>query len=171
MQPLSRVRPDLVNIAFGVDNTLSREPKIATLIMECIAKWADSESLLGFMLAVLLKADADGVLALYSSVENRAAQLRMITAAARSKLPADQFALFEALMVKKIRPAMRERDKFAHWCWGFLPEVSGLLLLMEPNEKTVIHAGHYDPPRPIKFDKAKIFVIKEEDAKRGPWTG
>jgi hypothetical protein len=166
MQPLSRVRPDNVNIAFGQDEVLRREPQIATKIAECIAKWADTESLLGFLLGILLDADANGALAMYGAVENRAAQLRMITAAAQIKLEPDHFAVFEALLIKIIRPAMRERDKLAHWCWGYLPDVPGLLLLMQPDEKTTIHVRHLNPPSPIIFDKSKIFVVKDEDMDR-----
>jgi hypothetical protein len=166
MQPLSKVRPDFVNISFGQDVPLAREPKIAIQVAECIAKWADAESLLGFLLGLLLGADAKGVLAMYASVENRAAQMRMITAAAKEKLEPAHFAIFEALMVKIIRPAMRERDKLAHWCWGFLPEVPGMLLLMEPDEKTMMHYLHYSPPRVVVFDKSKVFVVKEGDINR-----
>jgi hypothetical protein len=63
MQPLSRVYPQNVHIAFGQDQVLRREPAISIRIAECIAKWADAESLLGFLLGVLLDTDANGALA------------------------------------------------------------------------------------------------------------
>jgi hypothetical protein len=90
----------------------------------------------------------------------------MITAAAKLKLDNRQLAIFEGILIKLIKPAMRARDKLAHWCWGYLPQISGVLLLMQPDEKTLIHVRHLHPPSPVVFGKSKIFVIKEPDIER-----
>lgn len=166
MQPLSKVLPDPGPIMFGDDETLIREPKIATLIAECIAKWSDIESVLGFLLGLLSDADPKSALAMYASVENRAAQLRMLDAAAKLKLSGDHYLVFKGLMIKIIKPLMRERDKLAHWCWGYLPERPGLLLLMQPDEKIAMHLLHYEMQTDVDFEKSKIFVIRDKDAER-----
>jgi hypothetical protein len=166
MQPLSRVRPPPQFLGFGNDDTMSLRPKIAVKVAECIAKWADAESMLGMLLALLLEADAKAVLAMYSALENRSAQMRMLNAAAQSKLPVEHFDVFAALLLVYVRPAMRERDKLAHWCWGYSTELSDALLLMEPDEKTSLHVGAINPPKPIQFDRTKIFVVDEDDMTR-----
>jgi hypothetical protein len=72
-------------------------------------------------------------------LENRAAQLRMLQAAAESKLTVEHNDVFVVILEKFIRPTMRLRDKMAHWCWGHSPLLPDDLLLVQPDEKTPRH--------------------------------
>jgi hypothetical protein len=166
MQPLSRVKPKAVMMAFGQDRTMAGRPKVAVLMAECIAKWADIETMLGILLTLLLDTDAKATLAMYSALESRAPQLRMLEAAAESKLSEEHFDLFAVLLLQHLKPAMRERDKLAHWCWGYSPELPEALLLLEPDEKTIMHMDALDPPAPAKIDRSKVFVVTESDLTR-----
>jgi hypothetical protein len=90
-------------------------------------------------------------------LENRAAQLRMLQAAAESKLTVEHNDVFVVILEKFIRPTMRLRDKMAHWCWGHSPLLPDDLLLVQPDEKTPRHfraiAGAFE------LDREKIFVV------------
>jgi hypothetical protein len=134
MQPLSRVVPGRVRTDWG-DGILSRHPNLAAKIGECIAEWTETEILLGVFLALLLHASERPVMAMYISLENRAAQLRIIDAAISSSLPQHHSDALLALMKVFIKPAMKYRDKLAHWSWGYSPDVPDGLLLTDTKHK------------------------------------
>ena len=122
MQPLSRVRPNAAT-EWGNSNTISLRPKIAIKIAECIAEYSEIETALGMFLGFLLHTNPNTALAMYGSLENRAAQFKMLDAAAKADLPENHYAAISALQTVHIKPAMRARDRLAHWCWGHSDEL------------------------------------------------
>jgi hypothetical protein len=107
---------------------------------------------------------------MYAGVETRTAQLRMLDAAAEAELEAQHYDVILTLQTVYIRPAMKERDKLAHWCWGHSPDLPDALLLTEPSNKTL---GLYNANEigrgalvdvPSRF--TTIFVVKEPDLTR-----
>jgi hypothetical protein len=86
MQPLTRVVSD-ANMFWGDPETMLKRPKAAVRVAQCISEWAEIETMMGIFLAVLLDTESKTALAICASLENRAAQRRMILAAAESKLP------------------------------------------------------------------------------------
>jgi hypothetical protein len=168
MQPLSKVRPDAI-VTWGAIDTITSRPKVAVRVAECIAEWADIETMLGLFLGLLLNSDSKAALAMYSSVENRSSQRKMIMAAGESKLDADHFDVLSAVMTASVAPVMRARDKLAHWCWANSDDLPNDLLLSEPSEKMTSHfiAIHRDQHVPAgDFDTSKVFVITEAYLKR-----
>jgi hypothetical protein len=166
MQPLSRVRPNAVT-HWGDPNTISSRPEIAVKIAECIAEWTEIETLLGLFLGFLLHTTPKAALAMYAGVENRASQLKMLDAAASAELPPEHYDVLATLRAVYIRPAMKERDKLAHWSWRHSPDLPDALLLTEPANKTL---GLYQANEigrgelvdvPSRF--TTIFVVKEAD--------
>lgn len=169
MQPLSRVKPNAVT-HWGESNTMSSRPKIAIKVAECIAEWAEIETSLGMFLGFLLHTNANTALAIYASLENRSAQFRMLDAAAASELPSDHYDAISALHAVHIRPAMRERDRLAHWCWGYSDDLPNDLLLAQPSDKTrggvrANEAGMGGIPT-VRTDYTVIYVITEGDLTR-----
>jgi hypothetical protein len=166
MQPLSRVN-SRAPVIFGDATTMTKRPKVAAKIAECIAECAEIETMLGLFLAILLEANSKAALAIYSSVDNRAAQLRILNAAAEAVMEPDNFDLYSAVMNAAVRPAMKERDKLAHWCWGYSQSLPNDLLLSEPDDKLQLHftavtlreSGVPD----VRFDPANVFVVTEAD--------
>jgi hypothetical protein len=122
--------------------------------------------MLGIYLALLLDTDRQAALAMFSALDNRAGALRMLEAATKSKLPEAHAEIFSALLLGFIRPVMRERDKLAHWCWGQSPDLPDSLLLMEPSDKISTHMRAIRPPKPVEFDRSKVFVVTEDDLER-----
>lgn len=165
MQPLSKVRPKCKSLKFGDDTIMIHRLELAVAVAECIAKWASIETLLGILLALLMKADAKTALAIHAALDNRAAQLRALNAAAKEKLSKSTQLLYEAVITAHVRPTMRERDKFAHWCWGYSSELPKALLLMRPEEKARVHMRYANTAQ-SHFDKQKIFVITSGDLGR-----
>jgi hypothetical protein len=140
---------------------MSSRPKVSAKVAEIIAQWANTESMLGLFLGFLLHADGKTTIAMYISLENRAAQLRMMDAAARSKLPPEHYDVCVIVLEQFLRPAMRLRDKLAHWCWGYSLELPNDLLLMEPAERISNHYAAMGAPA-LPLDKTKIFVVTEK---------
>lgn len=158
MQPLSRVHRD-AHVLFGHDNTMASRPQAAICVAECIAEWSNVEGMLGILLSFLLHAKAKTAMRMYTALENRAAQLRMLESAADFELGGDHRDLFHVLMEKYARPLMRTRDKLAHWSWGYSPELPDDLLLMEPDVSLLYHHDALHMRGIIELDAAKIFVV------------
>jgi hypothetical protein len=162
MQPLTKVRPT-ANMFWGDPETMLKRPKAAARVAQCISEWAEIETMIALFLATLLHTESKTALAMYASLENRTAQRRLILAAAKSKLPPDQFDLIEIVFNVSILPVMRERDRLAHWCWGYCDELPNDLLLQSPEEKTEMHYLSVRGKTPKQADNPDmIFVITEK---------
>lgn len=167
MQPLSRVKTDAITV-WGEPDTMARRPDLALKIANCITHWSEIEVILGAFLAFLLHANEKAALAMYTALENRAAQVRIITAAAKSRLPAEHSAVISELLSKIIGPAMKERDRIAHWNWGYSDDLPDALLLQEPAytlrgviESNHLAKGNEQQPVGVAFDH--IYVITSKD--------
>jgi hypothetical protein len=169
MQPLSRVNPNCAT-EWGSNSVMLKRPHVAAKVAQYIAEWSEIESLLGLFLALLLHANQKAILAIYSGLENRTSQLRMIASAAEASLTPDHFDLIETLLRVDIRPCMKYRDRLAHWNWGYADQLTDALLLRDPADKLAnmtdyVNLQQLGPPKsrdlPIRFDR--IYVLKETD--------
>jgi hypothetical protein len=152
---------------------MSSRPALAAKIAHCIAVWAEIETLLGVFLAMLLHANERAALSMYSAVENRAAQTRMILAAAKATLEDSHFNIISALMASVVTPAMKDRDKLAHWCWGMTEELPDALLITEPKYKlgALLNSVHVQAKTKasnpqIPFEHDQIYVLRDGDLDR-----
>jgi hypothetical protein len=167
MQPLSRVKPDAIT-NWGQSDTMARRPKLASMVAHCIAQWSEVEVHLGALLAFILHANEKAAVAMYAGIENRAAQLRLIDSAAEASLPSEHYAVISVLLTSIVRPAIKERDRLAHWTWGYSDQLPEALLLSEP-ESTLIglmealrrQRGFGSTDAPTSFNK--IYVVREND--------
>lgn len=167
MQPLSKVKPDAVT-EWGHPTTMTRRPQLAAKVARCIAQWSESETHLGAFLSLLLHANQKAAVAMYSGLENRSAQLRLITSAAKASLPDDHFDVVSVLFSAILRPAMKERDRLAHWARGYSDDA---LLISEPalTLKNLMHAitahpGIENAGVPVNYDH--IYVVRDGDLDR-----
>lgn len=173
MNPLSRVKPG-ARIR-RLPDTMATQPKIAQTLADCIAAYSEIELNLGRALSVLLKADVKVAMAMYARVENRAAQGRMIRAAIEAaNISQQQKDVFIAILEQLVVPGMKERDKLAHWPWGYSPDLPNALLLFEPSGEleqniALIHGGHEPTPEISQLahlDFDHVFVVTETDLSR-----
>ncbi|WP_315738751.1 hypothetical protein [Bradyrhizobium sp. SZCCHNR1093] len=172
MQPLSRVKPSCAT-EWGSNSVMLKRPNVGIRTAQYIAEWSEIESLLGLFLAMLLHANQKAVLAIWSGLENRSAQLRTISSAARATLTEDHFHVVEAIMKIDIRSSMKYRDKLAHWSWGYSDQLEDALLIREPADK-LTNMTHFvnlqqssqvlSRDIPINFDT--IYVITQSDLDR-----
>jgi hypothetical protein len=167
MQPLSRVKPDALT-NWGDPEAMSLRPKLAVKVARCIAQWTEIETHLGAFLGFLLHANQKAAVAMYSGVENRASQLRMIEAAAEASVPQDHFDVLSVLISSILRPVMKDRDKLAHWTWGHSDQLPDALLISEPAQTLDglmralgMFPGTENAAVPSHFDN--IFVVRDPD--------
>jgi hypothetical protein len=151
----------------GTHDAMTTRPQIAIKIAECIAEWAEIETVLGMIVCMLQPNQAKTALAMYLSVESRAPQLRMLRAAVASVLSAEHAEVVNTILLAFVRPVMTERDRLAHWCWGYSPDIPDALLLIEPDEKMEIQL---DMSRLIpgaqSASRDRMLVVKEPDLVR-----
>jgi hypothetical protein len=168
MNPLSRVRPNATPI-LGSSRALEGRPEAATLVAACIGVSADIEYNIGLTLALLLGTDAKAALAMYTDVENRTAQFRMVESAARHRLPQHQLEVF-TVIVRLVRSAIKDRDRLAHWRWGYSIELPHDLLLVEPTAKLKTHTEILDRSwRGIgltDLEPETVYVVTPSDLER-----
>jgi hypothetical protein len=165
MQLLSRVNPR-ARVAIGMPDTMAKQPAVAAKIAECISEFSNLETMLPVTLAFLLSSDAQTALAMWGALENRGAQTRMLDAAAKEVLDDDRYDCFTVLRLKFIKRCQNERDRFAHWSWGYSIDVPDKLLLTNPLEKAKVHWTYINPPRTPEFDKSKLYVVGVDDLDR-----
>jgi hypothetical protein len=167
MQPLSKVKPDAA-AEWGESTTMMRRPDLAIKVARCIAQWAEVEIHLGALLGLLLHTNEKAAVAMYSALENRTAQLRMLSAAAEATLPTHHNAVIAALLSAIVRPAMKERDRLAHWSWGHSDDLPDALLLSDQDctleslmQALRIFPGVERAPTVTSFDS--IYVVRSGD--------
>lgn len=167
MQPVSAFRVgSAIHCEFGRSDIMTLQPQIAVLVAECIAEWAEIEATVGVILAVLLEASPNAALAMFRATENRSTQFKMVSAAAEQQIPQSEFDLLEAIFSAHVRPSAKDRDKLAHWCWGYSPQFPDALLLTEPTTKTALQHYALDAPSKPELDAKSIYVIKKPDIER-----
>jgi hypothetical protein len=173
MNPLSRIKPG-ARIRRTPD-TMATQPKIAQALADCIAAYSEIELNMGLALSTLLSADVKVAMAMYVRVENRTSQGCMIRAAVEAaNISQQQRDVFNAILNQLVVPGMKERDKLAHWPWGYSPDLPDALLLFKPSGEleqsiALIHEGHEPTPEisqlaNLNFDH--IFVVTETDLLR-----
>jgi hypothetical protein len=128
-QPLSRVRPKA--LVSASPEAIALRPKLAPLIAEIIARWADIEANIGTVLSYILRAEAAPTAAMLYAVRSSSAQMDMILAAGWAKLFDPQLEIFEAV-IQTARIVAKKRNAIAHHVWGYAAELPEALLLIEP---------------------------------------
>jgi hypothetical protein len=141
---------------------MTSRPKVAARIAECIAEWADIETMLGLTLGFLLNTDSKAAMAMYLSLENRTAQHKLLLAASEAKLAPDHHDTLVALMRVAVTPVQKQRDKLAHWCWGTCNKLPNDLVLATPSHKLQNHFMALHSSRsPMRSEDKDVYVVKE----------
>lgn len=152
-QPLSRVSPDaILFIANAGERALEKRPELAILAMESIASWSNVESFFLNMFVELLGGERSIAANIYLSLENQSAKDAAIRSAGETALAEkpDEHRILKSIM-KLSKSYAKERNKLAHWVWGFSPQITDGIILVDPKNLS------QNP------DRSKIFVYKERD--------
>lgn len=173
-QPLSRVRSN-AGMSIEID-AISKRPALAPLVLEAIATWAHSDTLLADLTAKFLEADFEIVTKMLQALTSNEGRLAAIRAAAKHALSEDDNQLFE-IVLKVTKPSRDKRNDFAHHLWGYSNELPNALLLVDPKHVQIMSAGFDAESRrrllmmPPKSDigdiletlKTHIFVYRKKD--------
>ena len=134
-QLLSRVNPraGVILANSGLKPTpVEARPRLALHAMETIASWSNVEM---FMLRAYVK--------LAGGSKSKAARLFVKLDTNRAKSQAllglseefsDEGQRLFAKLLKWIKSNQKQRDKIAHWVWGYSPDIENGLLLHDPRQ-------------------------------------
>lgn len=190
-QPLSKVRRD-AKFHFERD-TLEKYPELAAIILRVINIGSLTDAHWSSILVSLLKADPKPGMAMYEALTSNEAKRAALLAAARARMNEDDYALFGAVL-DSTAPTRRIRNRFAHYLWGYSPQISNALLLADPANFTRFETELAEVNRemnrtrsllpPPKFDTSQIEVWRKRsleeaardasaclDAVKELWTG
>src|SRR3954449_8366415 len=121
---------------------MRNEPALAAKIAECIARWSNTEAVLGSLLARLMDSTDLTATAVYRNAGSWPARIKVLEAAAALKLDPDDNKLFGHILTL-VRKAADKRHDLAHRVWGWCPELPGSLLLARPSVMPKWHTQHY----------------------------
>ena len=114
-QPLAKKYPS-VKPSFG-PGFLEDRPHAAAIIARCIALWSDVEAEMARLLATLLQANTEPVVAVFLSIQSSRAQSDALNAAAEVVLNESDYELFGAIM-SVARSVEKDRNDLAHGQYG-----------------------------------------------------
>lgn len=122
--------------------------------MESIATWSNVESFLLNLYLELLGGAGDRAAIAYLAIETQSAKTQAIRAVAEQVLSPEHLNLLEAILAVA-KSAQKSRDKLAHHVWGFSPDLSDALLLIDPR----VAARQKD----IRDFNKSVMVYREND--------
>lgn len=126
--------------------------------MECIASWSNVEASMMQIFVELAGGSAAAATAIYLAFENASAKTTVIETLARRNLPTDERSILTA-MLKIAKSQQSERDKLAHWLWGYSEELPDALILVDPREL----AKHRETQEALISLRSKYYVYTESD--------
>jgi hypothetical protein len=148
-EPLSKVPPVAVNLA--ATGYVTSNPELAALALEAIASWANVELYQLMLFVDLLGGDHSIATDIYLALETDGPKRAAIRAAANASLSPDRLELLQAIF-SLTDTATRQRNKLAHWVWGYSPDLPDAFILADPR------AAVLDGPRPDQ-----MFVYRAAD--------
>lgn len=142
--------------------------------MEIIVTASEVETALGDTLTAMLGADAKPAIAMYSALRAAHVQQAALMAAASVVLEQGELDMVEVVL-KFVASAMKDRNRLAHWHWGYCPGTDDAILLMEPDGRRNVEQVMYqliqrgsgafpiDPVTDLGFDYDAILVYRLKD--------
>jgi hypothetical protein len=128
-QPLSKIRPNATVILWPP----TTNHVLATLAAHIVALSAQVDHELSLLWIRILGTSERSALAMADVFDSQRQQLRLLRAATEAKLGADTeaYRVFSALL-KSAETAQSDRQKLAHWLWGYCSELTDTLLVANP---------------------------------------
>jgi hypothetical protein len=138
------------SIGAGVIN---ERPEFVAAIGRCVAFWSFIEHQMAILLGVILKADNEASIAVFTKLRRGSNQREAIEAAARATLDEPTQKLLGAIL-KVVRSNEKERNDLVHGHWGILADRTDLALWVENDhhsawntkvlnsEDRKVHVGH-----------------------------
>jgi hypothetical protein len=135
-QPLSSKYPKGSGFTIGHGHdTLAARPQAASLVSQCIAAWSEVEFQTGVLLATLLHANSEPVIALYFSLINERAKREAMLAIAEYCLVEQDKELF-SLVVKAKESISKQRADLAHGLFCLIDKESSGIGWISMSDRT-----------------------------------
>lgn len=166
-QPLSKVRPK-ATYRFG-NGVFETHADLSVVVIRVINTGAIAEWRWAGMLIDLMSADVRTGLAMYEALSGAESRRAALLAAARTKLCADDYLLFKAVMMA-VAPARRTRNNFAHWLWGESDEMPNALLLVDPAEHNRVFVSAVETNLKMKLTGRFLVPDRLDSTKIQVWT-
>jgi hypothetical protein len=134
-QPLSKVAPhaDVMIHGIGVRLFIEQRPKLAPYAMEVIAGWSSVEASLVQIFMRLVGGNKADAAVMYLALDGDGPKRAVFKALAEQKFSGHKQEIFKSLM-KRVSSIGLERNKIAHWTWGYSPNLPDALLLVDPRD-------------------------------------
>jgi len=138
--------------------------------MKALSEWSILDSFVNALFVKLLGADPAPGAAMFASLSGSSARRGALDAVASVGLAADELEVFKAIF-SLYRTGAKERNKIAHWIWGYSPVLPHAVLLCDPNVKlrydaeveVFMRAGAGPELSPPVFPRDQLFVYSEPD--------
>lgn len=148
-------------------HVVDARPEHVAAIGKCMTLWPDVLHTMAVLLGVLLGANSEATIAVFSTLRNARARRDGIRAAAEVVLDAPKIELFDAVMAV-IGSAEKERDHLAHGCFGICRSIPDGVLWIESKHVTpwnvsmLMKEPNFTGKEHAELAK-KIFVYRLED--------
>lgn len=166
-EPLSKVaHTNRVDFKLGKVGKypFDKHPELTQRCMEAIASWSQVEACALQLFVTLLGQPSATAAMIYLELDGKGPKSVALNVVADRTLPSDFQEVFKVIR-KLIASQQKRRDKLAHGVWGYSPDVSDGLLLINPKELPL----QYHPREMgdffnnIRFHADRIFVYREQD--------
>ncbi len=177
-QRIDRIIPD--PHVYLRSSILDDKPEFAVLVCKIFAVWARIEQRLAALMVRVLGAESAPALAMYSTLTAQHLQLGALDAAAKAKLPTDDYQIFKAALSVS-DSAQVPRNHLAHWSWGGCKQLPDVLALADPKmisnrDYRLAKRAHtietpesldtMEIPNLIQFEKSQILAYRIGDLER-----
>ena len=99
--------------------------------MNVIAEWSILENFMSGLFVTMLGANPGPAIAIYSALTSAAAQRDALRAVASNVMSPDELDVFDAIL-SLFTSAAKDRNKIAHWIWGYSTDLPDAVLLGDP---------------------------------------
>ena len=172
-QPLrSKLQKRFVGTPYFLDALIEKRPAIAERVGICIARAANCELQMFRLYLSLHRTQADVAYASFTAIGGRRNRVNVMDAVASAVLSkAADLDLYKAT-VSMCTAALNQRDKLAHWIWGYTEALPDDALLADPkillrNSALTITAAEEGVGRKLTDDIAdNILVYTQADLDR-----
>lgn len=117
-------------------------PEHVALIGKCLMTWPVAEASMAVLLATLLRADTDSIIAVYQLLRRSTAKHAAVEQAATHALDAAGHDLIKALLSHS-QSVERDRNDLAHAFWGICFEIDDGIAWVPQEHMTLTHVDYY----------------------------
>ena len=120
---------------------IKSKPEHCRVIGECLMAWTEIDMYLGVLLAVIMQANTDTTIAVFSTIRRSSARNEAIEKAASHALHYTDYQLVKALLMY-VSTVEKARNDLAHGFWGISHEIEDGLAWISQEYMTLAHVQH-----------------------------